>query len=451
MVRLDKQTDFHFPFIAKDNPPLISDRLDLGDKVLASFALSFFFLIIFAVSVDGTTITNHPSIKKNNLVSAPFLLNDNSLAKVQDYKNLNLEKIKLDKQKIATKKKATQPEKQLSKNSKLTRTNNNKFPNKKKPTQTKKTTNLIPIQKPINSKNAIYNSSAKTMVTPKPIFVDNHSEEEKLKINKRVTEDLLPLSYFHAKKKAIDDNKPLLLKFGAKWCLPCKQMEKTTFKNEEVKKELHENYITLNIDVDDFDGFNLSSYFNVQVFPTILIFDPLGNFDGKYTNYLSASRMLNILQKHHPEKVEPTNPNLSNLLADTKESYYKIESQPSIDFQKIILSKKRNGNTIQNLKAKARNWRYTSLTFSTQNITEGELLLKVKETTSGFNLNELKIPLNKNQGIADTTTTRFQLVLEHEKRKKKNGEYVVEIYHVAHDNSKLVGTTTLLKDGEILF
>ena len=66
-------------------------------------------------------------------------------------------------------------------------------------------------------------------------------------------------------------------------------------------------------------------------------------------------------------------------------------------------------------------------------------------------MTELNIPVVKNQGIADTTTTNFQLVLEHEKRKDKNGEYVVEIYHIIQNDLTLVGKTTLLKDGEILF
>lgn len=455
MVRLNKQTDFHFPFAVKDSPKVSSHKLDLGDTLLSSFAFTFFLAIIIAISMDESRL-NDPFPKYSAIPSQSISKNDlmeSIPSKIQKSTLIEFPKINSN-HKTALKKESSNPisSKIPSKNnSKINSNQESQHQENKIVSITKKITNSKPIQNPINSKNAIYNSSAKTMVTPKLVFVDNQSTEKNIKINKKVTQDLLPLSYFHAKKKALDDNKFLILKFGAKWCLPCRQMEKTTFRNEEVKKELNKGYITLNIDVDDFDGFNLKSYFNVEVFPTLLIFDSKGNFVEKYTNYQSASSMLDILRKYQPTKINEPKPNESDLIANTKSSYQKIESQPSINFHEIILSKKRNGNAIQSLKAKAKNWRYTSLTFSTQNIIEGELLLKVKEATSGFDLTKLKIPLIKNQGIADTTTTNFQLVLEHEKRKRKNGEYVVEIYHISHNDSMLVGTTTLLKGGEILF
>ena len=243
----------------------------------------------------------------------------------------------------------------------------------------------------------------------------------------------------------------MVIKFGAKWCLPCRQMEKTTFKDKRVKAFLEKNYVSLSVDVDDFDGVNMQSYFNVKLLPTLLFFNSQGNLIAKHINFQSATSMMEILEKHKSEN-QKTAETISDEMAKTSElNSAKLNKIISVDFNKVILSKKRNGNAINSLKSKAKNWRYTQLDFSTKNFSEGKLLLQVKETTTGYNLTELNIPVMKNQGIADTTTTNFQLVLEHKKRKVKNGEYVVEIYHITQNDLTLVGKTTLLKDGEILF
>jgi thioredoxin-related protein len=48
-------------------------------------------------------------------------------------------------------------------------------------------------------------------------------------------------------------DKPALLYFHAKWCLPCLEMERTVFKNPAVIKELRENFDFIRIDTDKED------------------------------------------------------------------------------------------------------------------------------------------------------------------------------------------------------
>ncbi|MFK7775168.1 MAG: thioredoxin family protein [Saprospiraceae bacterium] len=464
MVRLNEQTNFHFPFQPSETSPTIqvstASQLDNVDRVLSIFASTFFFAILIAITLDNSVGTDnisstqllptfHPSmeyivplvstkgemeiqsnlatpISKNNILAlAPSKLNSKENAPISNSNQSSFKEISnTKKRKISTSSKTFQKSKAHF----------------NQPRISKKVKETI-----------IKSSTQTTKVSPKPVFVGLEMESENLVINEKVTLDLLPLSYFHAKEKAAEEDKLMIIKFGAKWCLPCRQMEKTTFKDVRVKDFLEKNYASLSVDVDDFDGINMQSYFNVELLPTLLIFNSKGNFIAKYINYQSAASMLKILEKHNSEQQEILAPVSNKMVISPELNSPKKPKIVSIDFNKVILSKKKNGKAINFVKSKAKNWRYTQLDFSTKNFSEGELLLQVKETATGYNLTELNIPVTKNQGVADTTSTNFQLVLEHEKRKNKNGEYVVEIYHIIQDDLTLVGKTTLLKDGEILF
>ncbi len=469
MVRLNKQPDFQFPFIVPDSSTSIQllkpNHLDLADRILSVFAGTFFFVILLAITMDNSNSTKLISTNSiaqlkpqaeaimplANLEQKEIQINKNEKPQVLENKKLVLApteieikpKTNITQQVIIPSSNPIQPQPSLiSFNEIKENLKSLGIPNKEE----------IHINQPKNpdiAKTAIMDRSVKTKtVSPKPVFADHKLEAQKLVLNKKITPDLLPSSYFHAKEKAALEGKLLYIKFGAKWCLPCRQMEKTTFKDERVKDFSEKNYVSLSVDVDDFDGVNMKAYFNVKFLPTLLVFNSQGNFIAKYTNYQSAKSMIEILEKHKSEDRTASVIASNEVTTTTKITTEKIAS---VDFNNIILSKKKNGDAINSLKSKAKNWRFTKLNFSTKNITQGELLLKVKETTTGVNLTELNIPVIKKQGIADTTTTNFQLVLEHEKRKKKNGEYVVEIYHLTQNDSMLVGKTTLLKDGEIHF
>ena len=469
MVRLNKQTDFHFPFSASNVSSTIqvstSSHLDFSDKVLSIFASTFFFAILLAVTLDNANLSNN--VSSNYLANQlePTMENIITLADFEEAVNdiQPNKKNPISKNNILAL--APSTSKILSQEKKsIPISNPNQSSSKEFSTlEKKKTSNSLETSQmeaihlnqpriPREAKEIIFNSSAKTTkVSPKPVFVENEMETQHLVLNKEITQDLLPLSYFHAKEKAIEESKLMIIKFGAKWCLPCRQMEKTTFKDERVKDFSEKNYVTVSVDVDDFDGVNMKSYFNVKFLPTLLIFNSQGKFIAKYINFQSAASMLEILEKHKSEHQEIPATFVEEKTKSPEFDSPKIKKIVSVDFNKVLLTKKRNGNAIHSLKSKAKNWRYTQLDFSTKNFNEGELLLQVKETATGFNLTELNIPVIKNQGIADTTTTNFQLVLEHEKRKEKNGEYVVEIYHLTQNDLTLVGKTTLLKDGEIRF
>ncbi|NUL83096.1 MAG: thioredoxin family protein [Armatimonadetes bacterium] len=74
--------------------------------------------------------------------------------------------------------------------------------------------------------------------------------------------------------KAMDQKKPLVVKFYADWCPPCKEMDKNVLPSQEVRA-VADRALWVKVDVDQ-QG-KLADDFGVQSIPTTLIIDPKGN------------------------------------------------------------------------------------------------------------------------------------------------------------------------------
>ncbi len=103
-----------------------------------------------------------------------------------------------------------------------------------------------------------------------------------------------------AKNRALLENKHYILQFGAEWCLPCRQMEKGTFRNPAVVDALKKDYLLLHIDIEKFDGYNLKNTYQVSQIPSTLIFDKEGRLLSRKTGMLSAAAMLQFLKARKP-------------------------------------------------------------------------------------------------------------------------------------------------------
>ena len=105
--------------------------------------------------------------------------------------------------------------------------------------------------------------------------------------------------YDRARVKAAQEGKLLFMDFYAKWCTPCKWMDETTFSDERIINKLNEDFVALKIDIDDMEGFELKSRFDIRYLPTILIFNTEGKIVERVEETLSPSKMAEILDRYN--------------------------------------------------------------------------------------------------------------------------------------------------------
>lgn len=101
-----------------------------------------------------------------------------------------------------------------------------------------------------------------------------------------------------AKLKAKEEGKMLFLDFYANWCTPCKWMDETTFKDLEIKNLLEQKYIAIKVNIDDFEGFELKSKFDIRFLPTILIFNHEGKMIERVEETIGTQKMRTMLKTH---------------------------------------------------------------------------------------------------------------------------------------------------------
>ena len=114
---------------------------------------------------------------------------------------------------------------------------------------------------------------------------------------KPVWPEALPEFVTESLRQARDNKKPVLVGFGADWCLPCKAMDKKVFPHPRVAGEL-ENWVTIKIDRDQYP--QLAESFSVTGLPIYYVVDENGKVIDKvagmqlaidFAEWLSKTRL----------------------------------------------------------------------------------------------------------------------------------------------------------------
>ncbi|GIW40615.1 MAG: thiol:disulfide interchange protein DsbD [Candidatus Binatia bacterium] len=91
---------------------------------------------------------------------------------------------------------------------------------------------------------------------------------------------------------------PVVLDFAADWCLPCKEMEKTTFADPEVREEAkHFRMMKVDLTREDERSEEVTKRFGVQGVPTTIFFDEAGREVDRLVGYFSRDEMLSAMRR----------------------------------------------------------------------------------------------------------------------------------------------------------
>ena len=102
-------------------------------------------------------------------------------------------------------------------------------------------------------------------------------------------------------ESAKSNSKPVIIDFYADWCIPCKELDKFTFTNEEVIN-LSKKYVTLKADLTHFQSEETNKIrekFNIKGVPTIVFISSDGTEieDIRLVGYEESDKFIERMQK----------------------------------------------------------------------------------------------------------------------------------------------------------
>jgi|LakMenEpi03Aug12_release.lakeMendotaPanAssembly.Ray.scaffolds.fasta_scaffold293193_2 thioredoxin 1 len=127
------------------------------------------------------------------------------------------------------------------------------------------------------------------------VIYNNEIINRKIESNAFLFQDIIYSDFI---KLADSTNKKYFIQFTADWCGPCKMMDKQVFSKSDILAEISSNYLAYKIDIDAFDGVQITQDYGVKSIPATIIFDSKGNILKRIEGYQSENMFLDILKKY---------------------------------------------------------------------------------------------------------------------------------------------------------
>lgn len=140
------------------------------------------------------------------------------------------------------------------------------------------------------------------------------------KVDGQSTEKINWISFNQLNDSLQVNPKKVFVDFYADWCVYCKEMDRTTFQDEKVIKELNENYyaVKMNIESDEKITFGNQTFINKRIkkvnpiheialllasrksnpfsLPAYLIFNENFEAQARYFQYLDVPALLKVIE-----------------------------------------------------------------------------------------------------------------------------------------------------------
>lgn len=100
-----------------------------------------------------------------------------------------------------------------------------------------------------------------------------------------------------AVQQAKEQNKIIFVDAFTVWCVPCKQLRKTTFKNAEVAAYFNDNFINVSLDAEKGEGIPFSAKYSLQGYPTLYFINGEGKLIAKNEGLIGAEALLALAKQ----------------------------------------------------------------------------------------------------------------------------------------------------------
>jgi thioredoxin:protein disulfide reductase len=92
--------------------------------------------------------------------------------------------------------------------------------------------------------------------------------------------------------------RPVLLEFGAEWCIPCREMETTTYAHPDVVREA-DRFRMVKADITEETAATsaLTQAYSVKGVPTVILFSPSGGEHQRFVGYVGPDEMLAAMRQ----------------------------------------------------------------------------------------------------------------------------------------------------------
>lgn len=120
-------------------------------------------------------------------------------------------------------------------------------------------------------------------------------------VSKTKKEDVKPLGFKSVVEtpleavlaEAKEKNQLVFVDCYAVWCGPCKYMDENVFNQRVVVDKFTKNFVNLKVDVESFDGVNVSINYKVNSFPTYLFLDSEGEVVHRLEGLFTTQGLIN--------------------------------------------------------------------------------------------------------------------------------------------------------------
>ena len=98
-----------------------------------------------------------------------------------------------------------------------------------------------------------------------------------------------------AHRLSVEQNKPMMLVFGAPWCHYCKKLETTTLADPSLVRYVNQNFIAVHVDVDDQP--RVAKILEVESLPCTVILSPEADLLGRFQGFKQPAPFYSELSK----------------------------------------------------------------------------------------------------------------------------------------------------------